>query len=33
MVLLKAEIADIEQQQIALTQRLGEVAKLLQKVR
>ena len=33
MALLKAEIADIKQQQIALTQRLGEVSKLLQKVR
>ena len=33
MALLKAEIADIEQQQIALTQRLGEVSKLLKKVR
>ena len=33
MVLLKAEIADIEQQQIALTQRLGEVSKLLKKVK
>ena len=33
MALLKAEIADIEQQQIALTQRLGEVSKLLKKVK
>lgn len=33
MALLKAEIADIEQQQIALTQRLSEVSKLLKKVR
>ena len=33
MALLKAEIADIEQQQIAFTQRLGEVSKLLKKVR
>ena len=33
MALLKAEIADIEQQQIALTQRLGEVSKLLRKVK
>jgi len=33
MALLKAEIADIEQQQIALTQRLSEVLKLLKKVR
>ena len=33
MALLKAEIADIEQQQHALTQRLGEVSKLLKKVR
>ena len=33
MALLKAEIADIEQQQIALTQRLGEVSKLLEKVK
>ena len=33
MALLKAEIADIEQQQIALTQRLGEVTKLLKKVK
>ena len=33
MALLKAEIADIEQQKIALTQRLGEVSKLLKKVK
>ena len=33
MAWLKAEIADIEQQQIALTQRLGEVSKLLKKVK
>ena len=33
MALLKAEIADIEQQQIELTQRLGEVSKLLKKVK
>ena len=33
MALLKAEIADIEQQQIALTQRLGEVSQLLKKVK
>ena len=33
MALLKAEIADIKQQQIALTQRLGEVSKLLKKVK
>ena len=33
IALLKAEIADIEQQQIALTQRLGEVSKLLKKVK
>ena len=33
MALLKAEIAEIEQQQIALTQRLGEVSKLLKKVK
>ena len=33
MALLKAEIADIEQQQIALTHRLGEVSKLLKKVK
>ena len=33
MALLKAEIADIEQQQIALTQRLGEVSKSLKKVK
>ena len=33
MALLKAEIADIEQQQIALNQRLGEVSKLLKKVK
>ena len=33
MALLKAEIADIEQQKIALTQRLGEVSKLLKTVK
>ena len=33
MVLLKAENADIEQQQIALTETLGEVSKLLKKVK
>ena len=33
MALLKAEIADFEQQQIALTQRLGAVSKLLKKVK
>ena len=33
MALVKAEIADIERQQIALTQRLGEVSKLLKKVK
>ena len=33
MALLKAEIADIEQQQIALTKTLGEVSKLLKKVK
>ena len=33
MALLKAEIADIERQQIALTQRLGEVSRLLKKVK
>ena len=33
MALLKAEIADIEQQQIALTQRLGEVSQLLKEVK
>ena len=31
--LCKAEIADIEKQQIALTNRLGEVSKLLKKIR
>ena len=33
MALLKAEIADIEKQQITLTQRLGKVSKLLKKVK
>ncbi len=33
MALLRAEIAEIEQQQTALTQRLGEVSKLLKKVK
>ena len=33
MALVKAEIADIEKQQIALTQRLNEVSKLLKKVK
>ena len=33
MALVKAEIADIEKQQIVLTQRLGEVSKLLKKVK
>ena len=33
MALCKAEIADIEKQQIALTKRLGDVSKLLKKVK
>ena len=33
MALLKAKIADIEQQQIALPETLGEVSKLLKKVK
>ena len=33
MALLKAEIAEIEKQQTALNQRLGEVSKLLKKVK
>ena len=33
IALCKAEIADIEKQQIALTKRLGEVSKLLKKVK
>ena len=33
MALLKAEIAEIEKQQTGLNQRLGEVSKLLKKVR
>ena len=33
MALLKSEIADIEQQQAALTRRLSAVAKLLKKVK
>ena len=33
IALCKAEIADIEKQQIALTNRLGEVSKLLKKIR
>ena len=33
MALLKAEIAEIEKQQTALTQRLGEVSKLLKKIK
>ena len=33
MALLKAEIVEIEKQQAALNQRLGEVTKLLKKVR
>ena len=33
IALCKAEIADIEKQKIALTNRLGEVSKLLKKIR
>ena len=33
MALIKTEISDIEKQQTALTQRLGEVSKLLKKVK
>ena len=33
IALCKAEMADIEKQQIALTKRLGEVSKLLKKVK
>ena len=33
IALCKAEIADIEKQQIALTRRLGDVSKLLKKVK
>ena len=33
MALIKAEIAEIEKQQTALNQRLGEVSKLLKKVK
>ena len=33
MALLKAEIAEIEKQQTSLNQRLGEVSKLLKKVK
>ena len=33
LALCKAEIADIEKQQIALTKRLGEISKLLKKVK
>ena len=33
IALCKAEMADIEKQQIALTKRLGEVSKLLKKIR
>ena len=33
IAICKAEIADIEKQQIALTKRLGEVSKLLKKVK
>ena len=33
IALCKAEIADIEKQQIALTKRLGEISKLLKKVK
>ena len=33
MALLKTEIADIEEQQAALTRRLGEVIRLLKKIR
>ena len=33
IALCKAEIADIEKQQIALTKRLGQVSKLLKKVK
>ena len=33
IAICKAEIADIEKQQIALTKRLGEVSKLLKKIK